>query len=105
MQFVFNGHAHIYERNAKQAGESFVSYVTGGGGATLEPVSGCHSFDAYAIGWSPTKLTGSSCGAATAPTSASQVFHFLLVTVSGTTVTVAPTDELGQTFDVQTTSF
>jgi hypothetical protein len=102
---VFNGHAHIYERNAKQAGESFVSYVTGGGGATLEPVSGCHSFDAYAIGWSPTKLKGSSCGSATAPTSASQVFHFLLVTVSGTTVTVAPTDELGRTFDVQTTSF
>jgi hypothetical protein len=27
------------------------------------------------------------------------------VTVSGTTVTVAPTDELGRTFDVQTTSF
>jgi hypothetical protein len=105
VQYVFNGHAHIYERNAKQAGESFVSYVTGGGGATLEPVSGCHSFDAYAIGWSPTKLKGSKCGSATAPTSASQVFHFLLVTVSGTTVTVAPTDELGRTFDVQTTSF
>jgi hypothetical protein len=105
VQFVFNGHAHIYERNAKQAGESFVSYVTGGGGATLEPVSGCHSFDAYAIGWSPTHQTGSRCGAATAPASASQVYHFLLVTVSGTTVTVAPTDELGRTFDVQTTSF
>ena len=73
MQYVFNGHAHIYERNAKQAGESFVSYVTGGGGATLEPVSGCHSFDAYAIGWSPTKLKGSKCGSATAPTSASGI--------------------------------
>ena len=105
VQYVFNGHAHIYERNAKQAGESFVSYVTGGGGATLEPVSGCHSFDAYAIGWSPTHQTGSRCGSATAPTSASQVYHFLLVTVSGTTVTVAPTDETGRTFDVQTTSF
>jgi len=105
VQYVFNGHAHIYERNAKQAGESFVSYVTGGGGATLEPVSGCHSFDAYSIGWSPTKLKGSSCGSGTPPTSASQVFHFLLVTVSGTTVTVAPTDEMGRTFDVQTTSF
>jgi hypothetical protein len=27
------------------------------------------------------------------------------VTVSGTTVTVAPTDEAGRTFDVQATSF
>ncbi len=32
VQFVFNGHAHIYERNFQQPGESFVSYVTGGGG-------------------------------------------------------------------------
>ena len=39
------------------------------------------------------------------PTSATQVFHFIKVTVSGTTVTVAPTDELGRTFDVQTYSF
>ena len=38
VQLVFNGHTHIYERNRKQPGESFVSYVTGGGGATLEPV-------------------------------------------------------------------
>jgi hypothetical protein len=105
VQYVFNGHAHIYERNAKQAGESFVSYVTGGGGATPEPVSACDSFDAYAIGWSPTKLQGSKCGAGIAPTSASQLYHFLLVTVSGSTVTVAPTNSTGQTFDVQTYSF
>jgi hypothetical protein len=102
VQFVFNGHAHIYERNSKQPGESFVSYITGGGGAPLEPVSKCQSFGAYAIGWSPTSNKGSSCGAATKPTSASQVYHFLLVTVSGSTVTVAPTNENGQTFDVQT---
>ena len=105
VQFVFNGHAHIYERNARQPGESFVSYVTGGGGAPLESVSGCDSFDAYAIGWSPTKLVGSRCGAGVAPTSASQVYHFLLVTVSGSTVTVAPTDETGHAFDVRTYSF
>ena len=49
--------------------------------------------------------TAHDCGSATAPISASQVYHFLLVTVSGTTVTVAPTDETGRTFDVQTTSF
>jgi hypothetical protein len=33
------------------------------------------------------------------------VFHFLLVTVDGTTVTVAPTDGDGHTFDVQTYDF
>lgn len=40
-------------------------------------------------------------GAAQPPTSAGQVFHFLKVTVSGTTVTVAPTDENGHIFDVR----
>jgi len=64
--------------------------------------SGCGSYDAYAVGWSPTKLKGYACGAATRPTSASQVYHFLLVTVNSSSVTVAPTDELGRTFDVQT---
>jgi purple acid phosphatase-like protein/calcineurin-like phosphoesterase family protein len=106
-QFVFNGHAHIYERNTKQPRESFVSYVAGGGGATLEPVgtAGCASYDAYAIGWSPTKLKGYKCGSAPLPTSASSVFSFLLVTVNGNQVTITPTDELGRTFDVQTYSF
>jgi hypothetical protein len=33
------------------------------------------------------------------------VFHFLLVTVRGSQVTVTPTDELGRTFDVRTYSF
>ena len=102
---AFNGHAHLYERNPPSAPSYPVTYVTGGGGATLEPIGPCHAFDAFGIGWSPTKLKGTSCGAATAPTSATQVFHFVKVTVSGTTVTVAPTDELGRTFDVQTYSF
>jgi hypothetical protein len=100
VQLVFNGHAHIYERNVQQNG--IVSYVTGGGGATPEPVSGCSAFDAYAIGWSSSG--GSSCHAPR-PTAASQVYHFLLVSVNGTNVTVTPTDELGRTFDVQTYSF
>jgi hypothetical protein len=39
------------------------------------------------------------------PTSIAQVFHFLLVTVDGGTVNVAPTNSLGQTFDVQTYTF
>ncbi|HEY3535101.1 MAG TPA: fibronectin type III domain-containing protein, partial [Pedococcus sp.] len=70
-----------------------------------EPISGCTSRDAYGIGWSPSKLKGSACGAAVAPTAASQVYHFLKVTVSGSSVTVAPTDSLGNTFDVQTYNF
>ena len=107
VQMVFNGHAHIYERNTKQAGESFVSYVTGGGGSVLEPVgtAGCGSYDAYAIGWSPTKLKGYKCGAAPVPASAAAVYHYLLVTVNGNQVTVAPTNENGQQFDVMTYNF
>jgi hypothetical protein len=104
---VFNGHAHMYERNFIQAGDSFVSYVTGGGGGTLEPIGdrGCGTFDAYGIGWSNSKSVGSACGAALAPNVKSRVFHFLLVTVDGTQVTVTPTDELGRIFDVQTYDF
>jgi hypothetical protein len=52
VDIVFNGHAHFYERNHRSGGGMPVSYVTGGGGADLEPVSHCSSIDAYAIGWS-----------------------------------------------------
>jgi hypothetical protein len=83
-----------------------VTYVTGGGGGKLEPVSRCSSIDQYAIGWSYSSSThGSACGAASRPSTIDRVFHFLLVTVSGTQVTVTPTDELGRTFDVKTYSF
>lgn len=81
VQFVFRGHAHIYERNAQQPGECFVSYVTGGGGAPLEPVgtgTGCHSFDAYAVGWSPTKNKGYACGGGDAAHVGQPGVHFLL---------------------------
>jgi hypothetical protein len=105
VKIAFNGHAHLYERNNASAPGMPITYVTGGGGGLLEPIGPCHSYDAYGIGWSPTKLKGTACGAATAPTAASSVFNFLKVTVSGTTVTVAPTDENGHTFDVQTYSF
>jgi Calcineurin-like phosphoesterase len=105
VRIVFNGHAHIYQRNNPSAPGMPVTYVTGGGGATLEPVTLCGAPTAYAIGWSPTKLKGYACGSATPPTSASQVFHFLKVTVNGSAVTVAPTDENGRTFDVQTYNF
>jgi hypothetical protein len=100
----FNGHTHVYERN-KAAANGLVTYVTGGGGGRLQPVSRCSAIDAYAIGWSNTSGTGSRCGSAPVPTSKAQVHHFLLVTVNGTQVTVAPTDSTGRTFDVQTYDF
>ena len=66
VDIVFNGHAHIYQRNRASAAGMPVSYVTGGGGGRLEPVSRCSSIDQYAIGWSYSSSThGSSCGAAT----------------------------------------
>jgi hypothetical protein len=106
VDIVFNGHAHMYERNAASLG-SMVSYVTGGGGGVLEPTGGygCTAIDLYSIGWSPTNSSGTRCGAATTPSSASQVYHFLHVTVSGSTVTVAPQNALGQSFDVTTYNF
>jgi hypothetical protein len=103
---AFNGHAHIYQRNTAPPG-GIVSYVTGGGGAALSTIggAGCAPTDAYGIGWSPSSGTGSKCGSAPKPASATQVYHFLLVTVNGSTVTVTPTDEMGRTFDIQTYTF
>jgi hypothetical protein len=99
VKVVFNGHAHIYERNLPTiAGTPMVSYVTGAGGNWLGTVPTCSSFDAYALG------TGSSCHAPM-PTSDASVYSFLNVTVNGTHVTVAPTNENGGTFDVQTYDF
>jgi hypothetical protein len=106
VNIVFNGHAHMYQRNAPIIG-GMISYVTGGGGGVLEPTGGfgCSSTDLYSIGWSPTSNVGSRCGSATAPSSPSQVYHFLHVAVSGSTVTVTPENSLGQTFDIASYSF
>ena len=102
VDIVFNGHAHLYERNHRSAPGMPISYVTGGGGGKPEPVSRCSAIDAYAIGWSASANThGSACGSARPPTSIDQVYHFLLVTVDGRTVTVAPTNANGNRFDVQ----
>ncbi len=109
VNIAFYGHTHTYQRNtADSAG--MVSYLTGGGGAKLEPVGAgsakCSPNDAYAVGWSYSANGGlgggKACGSASAPTSPSQVFHFLLVTVGNGTVTVTPTDSTGQVFDQQT---
>ncbi len=107
VSIAFSGHAHLYERNITTGPGTFPSYITGGGGSTLEPVGEnmCSAFDAYAIGWSPRRSRGSACGGAPVPTAADQVYHFLLVTVDGTSVTVTPTDEMGRSFDVVTYDF
>ncbi len=113
---AFTGHAHTYQRFVPQLGGRVISYVTGGGGAVLEPVQGgsnCAALqatsDVYAIGWSqqgadPNAGTGTSCGAPP-PGSAADVYHFLKVTVTGTTVTVSPTNAAGAVFDQQTYDF
>jgi len=103
---AFNGHAHIYQRNTAPPG-GVISYVTGGGGAALMKMggAGCAPTDSYGIGWDPSSGTGSKCGSAPKPTSATRVYHFLLVTVNGNTVIVRPTDETGHTFDIQTYKF
>jgi chitodextrinase len=105
VQLLFNGHSHTYQRFVSTPG-GVTSYVSGGGGAKVGSIgSNCSSADAYAIGWSHTKQKGNACGAAPAPTSDSQVYHFLKVTVNGSTVTVTPTDSQGNTFDVKTYNF
>ena len=111
VNLVFNGHAHLYERNVAPPG-GVPNYVTGGGGAVptnVAATASCSSTDAYARGWDPTHAAGSSCGAPTIgtakPTAAAQVYHFLKVTVSGTDVTVNPTDSTGAVFDPMTYRF
>ncbi|HUZ36170.1 MAG TPA: fibronectin type III domain-containing protein [Streptosporangiaceae bacterium] len=106
VQLAFNGHAHDYQRTIATPG-GVTSYVTGGGGASASAVglSQCSTTDAYAVGWYYAQSKGTSCGAASAPASDSQVYHFLKVTVNGTNVTVTPTDSKGNTFDVQTYNF
>lgn len=107
VQMAFSGHSHIYQRN-KKSPLGLITYVTGGGGARLEPIGakGCSAIDAYGIGWSYSanggRGAGSACGAATKATSQDHVFHFLKVKVVGMSVTVTPIDEMGRAFDVQT---
>jgi uncharacterized repeat protein (TIGR01451 family) len=98
----FGAHSHNYQRNSVPPG-GVPNYVTGGGGANLESIgnhsAGCSALDQYGLGWSNVNDTPHACGAAPVPTGKDQVHHFLLVSVSGTSVTVTPTDSLGRTFD------
>ena len=107
VDIAFNGHAHLYQRNLKPHPGGLVSYVSGGGGASLASIgsAGCSETDAYGIGWKGTTSTGAACGAAHAPASTDQVHHFLLVKVDGTRVTVTPTNAAGDTFDIATYQF
>jgi chitodextrinase len=96
VDLAFTGHAHIYERNLPSP-DGLHNYITGGGGAPLGTLGPCTALDAYAIKFTN---TGAACGSAPVPTSAAQVYHFLKVTVDGTSVRVTPVNSLGQTFDV-----
>lgn len=104
VRLAFNGHAHTYQRNVAPPG-GVISYVSGGGGAPSTVVSHCASTDAYAIGWSNSSQSGSACGAAKKPLTNAAVYHFLKVTVGGSTVQVTPVDSQGNTFDSQTYNF
>jgi hypothetical protein len=106
VNLAFNGHAHLYQRNLAPPG-AVTSYVTGGGGGKVSPVNkgACSPTNAYAVGWSYTNAAGSKCGAAAIPTSDNQVYHFLKVTVNGTSVTISPTNAAGATFDAVTYNF
>jgi calcineurin-like phosphoesterase family protein len=101
VDIAFTGHAHIYERNFPSP-TGLYNYVTGGGGGQLNSLGDCSALDAYAIRFTN---KGKACGSAPVPTRAEQVYHFLLVTVNGSKVTVAPVNALGQTFDVITYDF
>jgi hypothetical protein len=107
VDLAFNGHAHDYQRNIAVPG-GVTSYVTGGGGGSASAVGlkTCSTTDAYAVGWIYGSHTmGTACGAAARPATDAQVYHFLKVTVDGTSVTVIPTDAQARTFDVHTYNF
>ncbi len=103
VDMVFNGHAHLYQHNVAPPG-GVVSYVSGGGGATPEPITKCKPLDTYGLGWSQS-AGGSKCGAAVKPTQIEQVYHYLRVDVNGAQVTVSGVNALGQVFDTTTYDF
>jgi uncharacterized repeat protein (TIGR01451 family) len=109
VDIAFAGHSHIYERN-NAVPNGLDNFVTGGGGATLQPVHNgstiCGPYDAFAIGWAYSANGGlgggNACGAGSIPTDVSQVFHYLLVNVGDTGATVRAIDSQGRTIDSTT---
>jgi len=101
VDIAFTGHAHIYERNLASP-DGVINYITGGGGAAPGTLGTCTALDSYAIKFT---TSGKACGSAPVPSSAGQIYHFLKVTVNGSSVTVTPINSLGQSFDVQSYSF
>ena len=99
----FNAHSHNYQRNSVPAGrrpdlrDAAAAARTSSRSATTAPAAARSNL--YGLGWSNVNNVGSACGAAPVPATKDRVHHFLLVSVSGTSVTVTPTDELGRTFD------
>jgi hypothetical protein len=106
VKLALNGHSHIYQRNHPHHG--MVSIISGGG-ATLSPIDSrtgglCSQtypdtgrpVVAFARGWSS---TGGSACTTTKPTSATQVYHTLRVTLSGSSATVRAVDSTGTIFD------
>jgi hypothetical protein len=95
---VFNGHAHQYERNNPLI-NGMGNVISGGGGGTPNPPSGSfiQTGGCATNPPPPAPPTVSSFDACLA-----KVNQFLLVTVSGTNVTVTPIDETGAAFDVST---
>jgi hypothetical protein len=111
VKLVFSGNAHIYQRNSPSFAGAPVTYVTGGAGDRRQPIGGhgCSPLDMYGVGWSYSGNgglgKGSACGSAPVPTDISQAFHFLLVSIGRSAVTVTPIDELGRRFDAVTYGF
>ncbi len=103
VNLVFNGHAHLYQRNVV---DGLTTYVIGATGVKLQRMdAGCSSSDAYALGWSNSQNRGYACGAAPVPATQGHVYSFVKVSVNGTTITVSPMNALGQVFDEQVYQF
>ena len=122
VSMAFNGHAHTYQRFVPNNG-SLISYVTGGGGGTLQPVDGTNdtkgkcaaavaSEQVYALGLgsagvidcgqSAPPMTKNASGSYYVPNeSAANVYNFLKVNVTGNVITVTPMNALDQPFDQQ----
>ena len=102
MTIGFAGHAHSHQRFTAPVGGSRPIPREAEARASIrsgpEPVAAARSTPTDS-GWNNTTGLGSACGSAPVPATRDRVYHFLLVSVNGSQVTVTPTDELGRTFD------